>query len=68
MKKESKIKITASDELSECRLDDLAGREAVVDEILYTKNGSIKGCWVTLVGSPYLGEPEWYIPVNSITE
>jgi hypothetical protein len=66
MKKGNRMVITPSKELSEMKLDELCGREAIIDEILNSENRRTKGCWVKLVRCPFEGETEWFIPVNSI--
>jgi hypothetical protein len=50
------------------RLEGLIGRSAKVSEILERPDGSIKGCWAVLEGSPYEGEQEWYLPFSSFVE
>ena len=66
MEKGNKVVITPSKELSEMRLDGLCGREAVIDEVLDSESRKTKGCWVVLVGEPFEGEMDWFIPSSSI--
>lgn len=68
MKYGQKIHIIPSVELTELKLDKLAGRLATISEINISSNGHVKGCWVMLEGSSYDGEQEWYIPFSSIIE
>lgn len=64
MKKDQIITIIPSVQLSELKLDALAGRKAVlVEEDLMPKR---LGWWVALIGDLYLNEREWFIPFNSI--
>lgn len=68
MKHGQKIHIIPSVELTELKLDELAGRIATISEIKTSSDDHIKGCWVILEGLPYDGEQEWYIPFSSIIE
>lgn len=68
MKHGQRICITPSIALTELKLDKLAGRYAIINEIKTSANGNVKGCWVMLEGLPYEGEQEWYIPFSSIVE
>lgn len=64
MKVDQEITIIPSVDLTELRLDDLVGRKAtLVEEDLLPKH---LGWWVALVDGEYLGEREWFIPLNSI--
>lgn len=62
----SVIIVTYSEELSELKLLPLINRKMIVTEVVKAKNGSVRGCWANLIGEPYMGEKEWYIPVESI--
>lgn len=66
MKNGQRITILPSVSLEEMGLKKLAGRNAIISEILVRPNGSIRGCWVVLEGKPFQGEQEWYIPFNSL--
>jgi hypothetical protein len=68
MKINDKVTIIPSVTLTEAKLEDLIGREGNVVEICYRKDGTIRGAWVSLIGEPYQGEQEWYIPSNSFME
>lgn len=68
MKNGQRIYIIPSVALTEMRLEGLIGRSAKVSEILERPDGSIKGCWAVLEGSPYEGEQEWYLPFSSFVE
>jgi len=59
------IVIIPSFALSEMKLDGLVGRKANVVEILKSHDGSIRGCWASLIGEPYLEQKEWFIPYSS---
>lgn len=62
-----KVTIISSDELSEMKLEDLAGRRGNIVEPIYDKTtGVIRGAWVELDGEPYLQEQEWFIPITSL--
>ena len=61
------ITITASQELSELKLEPLIGRRGKIIEMLHHKDGTCRGAWVSLEGSPYLNESEWFIPTQSLT-
>lgn len=67
MKINDKIKIVLSNYLYENRLTQLAGRDGIVKERVTGKNEKTIGAWVELMGEPFLGQQEWYIPVNSMT-
>jgi hypothetical protein len=62
------VTIIPSVTISECRLEELIGRQGEVLEARYTDTGAVKGYWLSLIGEPFLGEQEWYIPYNSIIE
>ena len=66
MKLGESITILRSVALEQLRLNELAGRTAVVIEINKRVDGSVHGCWVELDGEPYNNEQEWYIPQSSI--
>ncbi|NDV63909.1 hypothetical protein [Bacteroides sp. 224] len=66
MKKGDKVIIIPSKELTEMKLDELCGREVIVDEVLDSENRKMKGCWVTLIGEPFEDELEWFVPLSSI--
>lgn len=68
MKQQSKVTIIPSVTLEECKLNDLIGRQGIVEEVCYRADGTIRGCWISLIGEPYLDEQEWYIPTNSLSE
>ena len=58
------ITIIPSVALAELRLNDLIGRKGtLVEEDLLPKH---LGWWVALEGEQYLGETEWFTPLNSI--
>lgn len=58
------ILIIPSCALQEMRLQELAGTQAkIVEVIIYA--GKVRGCWVRLPHE-YLGDTEWYIPYSSI--
>lgn len=59
------IVIIPSFALSEMKLDNLVGRKANVVEILKSHDGSIRGCWASLIGEPYMEQKEWFIPYSS---
>lgn len=62
-----KVTIISSDELSEMKLEDLAGRRGNIVEPIYDKTtGVIRGAWVEFDGEPYLQEQEWFIPITSL--
>lgn len=62
-----KVTIISSAELSEMKLEDLAGRRGNIVESIYDKTtGVIRGAWVALDGEPYLQEQEWFIPITSL--
>lgn len=65
MKIGQKITIIPSIALQELKLNDLIGRTGVlVEEDLLPKH---LGWWVAIDGEEYLGEREWFIPLNSIS-
>lgn len=68
MKNGQRIHIIPSVALTEMKLEGLIGRSAKVSEILERPDGSIRGCWAVLEGSPYEGEQEWYLPFSSFVE
>lgn len=68
MKVGNTIDIIYSKELTRLHLNDLAGRNGNIVEILYSDNGSVYGCWISLTGDPYQGEQEWFIPYSAIGE
>ena len=59
------IVIIPSFALHEMKLDDLVGRRANVVEILKSHDGTIRGCWASLIGEPYMDQKEWFIPYSS---
>lgn len=59
------IVIIPSFALHEMKLDDLVGRRANVVEILKSHDGTIRGCWASLIGEPYMEQKEWFIPYGS---
>lgn len=63
-----KVTIIPSVTLTETKLDDLIGREGTIVELCYRKDGTVRGAWVSLIGEPYQGEQEWYIPSNSFVK
>ena len=63
-----KITIIPSVALSEMKLQELAGKEATVIEVVERPDGTIRGCWVELNGFRYEGEQEWFIPFSSFVE
>lgn len=68
MKAGNIITIIPSNALREMRLEGLCNRKAIVNETYNLPDGTVKGCWVSLIGSPFKGEQEWYIPYSSIIE
>jgi hypothetical protein len=68
MKKGKEITIIRSVALENLGLGELSGRKATVIEAKRSKSGDVKGCWVSLIGRPFDGEQEWYIPYISIVE
>ena len=68
MKNGQRIHIIPSVALTEMKLEGLIGRSAKVSEILERPDGSVRGCWAVLEGSPYEGEQEWYLPFSSFVE
>lgn len=68
MKNGDIITIIPSAALSEMRMEELVNRKAIINEIHCSNSNQIKGCWVTLIGAPFRGEQEWYIPYISIIE
>lgn len=68
MKNGQRIHIIPSVALTEMKLEGLIGRSAKVSEILERPDGTIRGCWAVLEGSPYEGEQEWYLPFSSFVE
>ena len=66
LKKGDEISIVPSVQLFEMRLGALVNYKAKVCEVNYSSDGSIKGCWVDLIGVPFHGEQQWYIPYSSI--
>ena len=59
------IVIIPSFALHEMKLDDLVGRRANVVEILKSHDGTIRGCWASLIDEPYMEQKEWFIPYSS---
>jgi len=59
------IIIQPSAALCELSLEALVGRRANIVEILTKDDGSIRGCWASLIGDPYLDNKEWFIPYSS---
>ena len=59
------IVIIPSFALHEMKLDDLVGRRANVVEILKSHDDTIRGCWASLIGEPYMEQKEWFIPYSS---
>lgn len=59
------IVIIPSFALSEMKLDALVGRKAQIIEILKGHDGTIRGCWASLIGEPYMEHQEWFIPYSS---
>lgn len=59
------IVIIPSFALSEMKLDALVGRMANIVEVLKDHNGTIRGCWASLIGEPYMEKKEWFIPYSS---
>lgn len=68
MKVGNTIDIIYSKELSRWRLDDLVGMRGTIVEIQHSKDGTVYGCWVSLIGETYQGEKEWFIPQSAIGE
>ena len=68
MKATELVTIVPSTTLHEVKLDDLIGRQGKIVELIYGKDGTIGGAWVLLSGEPYLGESEWFIPINSLIQ
>jgi hypothetical protein len=66
MKKGEEVIIKLSKKLTEIKLEQLSGREGVIDEVVTNEKNQIKGCWVVLTGDPYDNEKEWFIPIDSI--
>lgn len=63
----NKVTIISSPELSEMKLEDLAGRQGEIAEPVCDKTtGIIRGAWIKLNGEPYLQEQEWFIPITSL--
>jgi hypothetical protein len=62
------ITIIPSIALTNMRLNDLVKKTAKIIEIKRSGNGTVLGCWVSLVGDLFQGEQEWYIPYSSISE
>jgi hypothetical protein len=63
----NKVTIISSPELSEMKLEDLAGRQGEIAEPVYDKTtGVIRGAWIKLNGESYLQEQEWFIPITSL--
>lgn len=60
MKVSDIVKIVRSCDLTESKLEELIGRDAIVTEV--KENGS----WVRLFGGAYEGEDEWFIPKISL--
>lgn len=65
MKKNAYVTITASPELSELRLDELAGRRGIVVEDLSFMGKYPKGGMV-LLEEAYLDEFIWFIPETAV--
>ena len=65
MKKNAYVTITASPELSELRLDELAGRRGIVMEDLSFMGKNPKGGMV-LLEEAYLDEFIWFIPETAV--
>lgn len=65
MKKNAYVTITASPELSELRLDELAGRRGIVVEDLSFMGKNPKGGMV-LIEEAYLDEFIWFIPETAV--
>lgn len=59
------ILIVPSKELAEMQLMPIAFRHGKIVEIR-NNNYGVYGAWVELVGEPYYGEQEWFIPIESI--
>ncbi|MDD7068737.1 MAG: hypothetical protein SPH22_09100 [Prevotella sp.] len=59
------IIIQPSAALYELSLEALVGRRANIVEVLKRKDGTIRGCWASLIGEPYLERKEWFIPYSS---
>lgn len=68
MKVGNTIDIIYSKELSRLRLGDLVGMRGTIVEIQHTHDGTVYGCWVSLIGEPYQDEQEWFIPHSAIGE
>lgn len=66
MKKNAYVTIIASPELSEMRLDELAGRRGLVVEDLSGEDRKNKGGLV-LLEEAYMDEFVWFIPEKSVT-
>lgn len=65
MKTNAYIKIVASAELSEMKLDELTGRRGFIVEELHLRKSKMKGDMVLLEES-YLDEFLWFIPESAI--
>lgn len=59
------IIIQPSAALYELSLEALVGRRANIIEVLTNNDGSVRGCWVSLIGEPYINDKEWFIPYSS---
>lgn len=68
MKLHTKITIIPSEMLGVYRLESLVGRKGETVENRYDAEGAYKGSWVRLEGDPYMGEQEWYVPRDSISD
>jgi hypothetical protein len=66
MKEKDTVNIIPSITLTDIKLDALAGRKGIIEEICRDEDNKIHGCWLTLIGEPYLEHQEWYIPYESI--
>lgn len=65
MKTNAYVKIVASAELSEMKLDELTGRRGFIVEELHLRKSKMKGGMVLLEES-YLDEFLWFIPESAI--
>lgn len=65
MKTNAYVKIVASAELSEIKLDELIGRRGFIVEELHLRKSKTKGGMVLLEES-YLDEFLWFIPESAI--
>lgn len=54
------IRIVGSDELDNLKLSGLAGRLGVVVEV------HEKGVWARLLGTSFMEEKEWFVPMTAI--